>query len=146
MLLQDLINAFNGIINFQNYTSPLGQVFIMLSVYLFSILLVSFLVAMFINQYEYLWGNIDALKRMNIIMLKNKSDFDRLNAGITITFFPISILVLPLIPFIAICKSEKLNEFALKIQYGIMIVMYIFIGLFLSIPLIPVLYVKAVWN
>lgn len=101
---------------------------------------------MFINRYQYLWGNIDALKRMNIIKLKNTIDYNRLYGGITLTFFPINLIVLPFIPFIIIFKSERLNEFTLKIQYGIMIFMYIMIGFAFIIPVIPLLYAKSVWN
>lgn len=120
--------------------------FMMMSVYLFSVLLTSFLIAMFINRYQYLWGNIDALKRMKIIKLKNTSDFNPLHSGITITFFPISLIVLPFIPLVVLFKSERLNEFTLKIQYGIMIFMYCLIGIVLMLPAIPILYAKCVWN
>lgn len=118
----------------------------MICVYIFSIVLMSFLIAMFINKYEYLWENIDAIKRMKIIQLKNSSDFSRLYSAITITFFPISLVILPFIPLMVIFKSERLNEFCLKIQYGIMIFMYMVLGIAVSIPVIPILYGMCIWN
>ena len=146
VLVEELVNSFNGVVTFEDYTQPFGQVYFMIFVYIFSIVLMSFLIAMFINKYEYLWDNIDALKRMKIIQLKNSSDYSRLYSGITITFFPISLIVLPFIPLMVIFKSERLNEFCLKIQYGIMIFMYMVLGIAISIPVIPVLYGMCMWN
>jgi len=84
-------------------------------VYTFNILLLSFLVAMFINRYNVVYKNLAALRRMNIIRLKNSSSYDHLNGGVTITFFPISILVLPFIIPVVLFKSERLNDFILKV-------------------------------
>ena len=125
---------------------PFGQVFTTVFVFLFNILLLSFLVAMFINRYTFVWANLDALRRMNIIKLKNSSSFDRLYGGITITFFPISIVVLPFIIPVVLFKSERLNDFILKIQYVLMIIMYCILACFISVPIIPILYCKSVGN
>ena len=115
LLVEDLINTFNGIPNFDKFTYPMGKIFIMIFVYTFAILLTGFLIAMFINKYQYLWSNIDALKRMKIIELKNAAAYNRHYSAITITFFPISIIVLPFIPIVSIFKSEKISEFLLKL-------------------------------
>ena len=104
------------------------------------------LVAMFINRYSFIWGNLDALKRMNIIKLKNTSDYNPLYGALTITFFPISLLILPFIPLVVILKSERLNEFILKMQYGIMVFLYCMLGIVCSIPMIPFFYAKCVCN
>ena len=125
---------------------PQGKIFISLFVYMFNVLLLSFLVAMFINKYKFVWKNLDALKRMNIIKLKNSCGYDTLTGGITITFFPISIIILPLILPVVIFKSERLNDFILKIQYGFMILMYCLIALCLSVLVWPIMYIKSVLN
>ena len=125
---------------------PQGKIFISLFVYMFNVLLLSFLVAMFINKYKFVWKNLDALKRMNIIKLKNSCGYDTLTGGITITFFPISIIILPLILPVVIFKSERLNDFILKIQYGFMILMYCLIALCLSVFVWPIMYIKSVLN
>jgi len=83
---------------------------------------------------------------MNIIRLKNSSSFDALTGGVTITFFPISILVLPFIVPVVVFKSERLNEFILKIQYAFMIILYCGIAIVLSVPIIPLMYFKCVSN
>lgn len=82
---------------------------------MFNVLFLSFLVAMFINRYKYVFGNIDAIRRMEIIKLKNSISYDELYGGVTITFFPISIIVLPFLPFVVLFKSERLNDFVLKL-------------------------------
>lgn len=52
---------------------------------------------------------------MNIIRLKNSSSYNRWFGAITTTFFPISLLSLPFMIFLMIFKSERLNDFVLKI-------------------------------
>lgn len=113
---------------------------------MFNILLLSFLVAMYINRYKYVYVNIDAFRRMDIIKLKNSSSFDEFYSGITITFFPINILVLPFILPVVLFKSERLNDFILKLQYALMILLYCFMAIIIAVPLLPILYIKAIMN
>lgn len=101
---------------------------------------------MFINRYKFVFRNLDALRRMNIIKLKNSASFDKIYSSVTITFFPISIILLPFIPAVIAFKSERLNDFILKIQYTIMMLLYAFLAVFLSIPILPLLYAKSVVN
>jgi len=69
---------------------------------------------MFINRYKVVWTNLEALRRMNIIKLKNTNSYDKLFGGVTITFFPISIIMLPFVIPVVVFKSERLNDFILK--------------------------------
>lgn len=94
---------------------PFGKVFITVFVYLFNVLLMSVLIAMFINRYKVVYVNLESLKRMNIIKLKNSSSYDEIYGGVTITFFPVSIIVLPFIVPVVFFKSERLSDFILKI-------------------------------
>lgn len=125
---------------------PFGKIFITVFVYLFNVLLLSFLVAMFINRYKFVYVNLDALRRMNIIKLKNSSSYDKLYGGVTITFFPVSIVILPLIAPVVLFKSERLSDFILKLQYSIMMLLFCLIGLLFAFPIIPLLYCKSVIN
>ena len=70
---------------------------------------------MFINRYKFVYQNLEAFRRMNIIRLKNTNSYDKLYGGVTITFFPISIIMLPFIIPVVVFKSERLNDFILKI-------------------------------
>jgi hypothetical protein len=101
---------------------------------------------MFINRYKFVWTNLEALRRMNIIKLKNTNSYDKLYGGVTITFFPISIVMLPFVIPVVVFKSERLNDFILKIQYALMILMYCVLGFCISIPIIPILYLKLIMN
>jgi hypothetical protein len=83
---------------------------------------------------------------MNIIKLKNTNSYDKLYGGVTITFFPISIIMLPFVIPVVVFKSERLNDFILKIQYALMILMYCLLGFIISIPIIPMLYMKLIMN
>lgn len=83
---------------------------------------------------------------MNIIKLKNSASYDKIYSSITITFFPISIILLPFIPAVILFKSERLNDFILKIQYTIMMLMYAFLACIIFVPILPMLYVKSVAN
>jgi len=115
-------------------------------VFIFNILLLSFLVAMFINRYKFVYRKLDALRRMNIIQLKNSASYSPLYSSVTITFFPISIVLLPFIPAVIAFKSERLNDFILKVQYTILMLMYSFLACILVAPLVPLLYFKSVSN
>ena len=114
-IVLDIFDGLNGKQKFDEYQNPQGNLFITVFVYVFNILLLSFLVAMFINRYKYVWQNIDAIRRMEIIKLKNSNSFDNLFGGVTITFFPISVIVLPFVIPVVVFKSERLNDFILKI-------------------------------
>ena len=106
----------------------------------------SLLVAIFINRYLHLNLTIDAMRRMDIIKLKNISEFDPLIGGVTMTFFPINVWLLPFLPFVVIFRSERLSDFILKIQYTYMILLYCLIGALISVPLFPFLYLKSILN
>lgn len=141
-----IFDGFNGNQDFSMYEYPQGKIFIGLFSYLFSVLLISFLVAMFINRYRLVYKNIDALRRMDIIKLKNSCSYDKIIGGVTLTFFPINLILLPFIIPVVVFKSERLNDFILKIQYVLMILAYCFIATIISVPLVPLLYLKCVFN
>jgi len=101
---------------------------------------------MFINRYKFVYKNLAALRRMNIIKLKNSSSYDPLNGGVTITFFPVSILVLPFIIPVVLLKSERLNDFILKIQYAFMMLLYCCIAVSISLPIMTMFYMKCTFN
>ena len=145
-IILDIFDGVNGKQNYDDYKEPEGKAFITVFVYIFKILLLSFLVSMFINRYKFMWQNIDAIRRMEIIKLKNSKSYNELYGGVTITFFPISLIALPFLIPIILLKSERMNDFILKIQYSLMIVMFCIIAIILSIPLLPLLYIKCILN
>jgi hypothetical protein len=91
-------------------------------------------------------GNLDAYRRFNIIKLKNSVSYDKYIGGVTLTFFPINILMLPFIPFIVFFRSSRASDFLLKLQYGLMMVMYCILAGIIIVPFSPILYMKVVAN
>lgn len=83
--------------------------------YIFKVLLMSLLAAMFINKYKQVWKNLEAYRRFNIIRLKNSVAYDKFLGAVTITFFPINILMLPFIPPITMLRSARASDFLLKL-------------------------------
>lgn len=142
----DLFNAFNGNQEFESYTMPTGQIYIGVFMFLFKILLLSLLAAMFINRYKVVWSNLDAFKRFNIIKLKNSLSYDRFLGGVTLTFFPINFIILPFIVPIVLLRSKRASDFLLKIQYVFMILCYCTLAGIMIVPASPVLYMKVVTN
>ena len=63
----DLFDALNGNQKFSDFIVPLGQTYIGTFMYLFKVILISLLAAMFINKYKRQWENLDAYRRFNII-------------------------------------------------------------------------------
>jgi len=141
-----IFDGINGNQDFSSYVYPQGKIFIASFAYVFNILLLSFLVSMFINRYRFVYMNIDALRRMDIIKLKNSSSYDKSIGGATLTFFPINMFMLPFCWPIVIFKSDRLSDFFLKLQYTFMVAIYCCIAIVLAVPLYPLLYLKCVGN
>jgi hypothetical protein len=83
--------------------------------YLFKVLFLSLLAAMFINKYKIVWRNLDAYKRFNIIKMKNSISYDKFIGGCTLTFFPLNIIMLPLMAPVLAMRNPRASDFLLKI-------------------------------
>lgn len=142
----DLFNAFNGIADYSQFTMPIGQSYIAIFMYCVRILFISLLASMFINRYRQLWANIDAHRYLRIIQLKNQVSYDKHVGCITLSFFPLNIMIIPLIPLIIKLRSPRISDFLLKIQYSIMMLFYSILALFMIFPLAPLLYCKLLIN
>ena len=147
-LFEISLDLFNGLTANQDFASyrTAGQIFVGAYAYTFFFLLLSFLVAIFVNRYKEIWGNIEAVRRMDIIQQKNSLSFDPMIRGVTMTFFPINILLLPFIIVVVGFRSSRVSDLILKVQYAIMIVIYCFFGALIAIPVCPLLLLKAIVN
>jgi hypothetical protein len=101
---------------------------------------------MFVLRYFHVWKNIEATRRMDIIKLKNTQQYDKFYGAITMTYFPINIILLPFFIPLVLMKSERLNNFILQLQYFMLVIMYCVIALCLALPISIVLYAKIVLN
>mmetsp|Transcript_40106 Transcript_40106/g.61283 ORF Transcript_40106/g.61283 Transcript_40106/m.61283 type:complete len:88 (-) Transcript_40106:460-723(-) len=78
------------------------------------IFLFGILITMLIIRYKNASKKIEASRRMEIILLKNSQCYDKVYGAITMTYFPINIILLPFILPMIILKSERLNDAVLK--------------------------------
>jgi len=101
---------------------------------------------MFVNKYRNVYVSIDAHKRFSIIKMKNSLAYDKYVGGATLSFFPINIVALPFLLPIMILRSSRLSEFALKVQYSIMVVLYCMLLILLLPVALLLLYLKMVTN
>jgi len=145
-IFTDLFDAINGNQDFDDFTKPVGQVYIAGFMYIFRVLFISLLGAMFINKYKSMYTQMDAFRRFSIIRQKNAVIFDKYIGGVTMTFFPINILILPFIIPVLSLRNARVSDFVLKIQYVAMMIMYITFMLCLIIPMLPLLYLKILIN
>lgn len=142
----DLFNAINGNPLFIKFKIPTGQVYIAAFMYIFKVLLMSLLASMFINKYKQVWKNLEAYRLLKIIKLKNSVAYDKYIGGVTLSFFPINVIVTPFIIPILNMRNQRASDFLLKIQYILMIIMYLLIAMVLIFPMSPFLYIKIVLN
>ena len=110
------------------------------------ILVISLLASMFISRYRSVWANIEAYRYLRIVQLKNNLAYDKYIGCITLSFFPLNIMVMPFIPLIVKLRSPRISDFLLKMQYGIMMVFYSIVSLVLILPITPLLYGKILAN
>jgi hypothetical protein len=140
-----VFGAFNSSLNFNGATLA-GNAFMIVEVYIFNFMLMSLLVAIFINRYRQVWSNIDAIRRMEFINLKNTKSDDPIIGAVTMTFFPINVILLPFIIPVVVFKSYRVNDFILKIQYFTLVLIYASLGLMLAMVVIPLLILKSLAN
>lgn len=114
--------------------------------YLFKVLLMSLLAAMFINRYQTVYVNLDAFRRFTIIKLKNSISYDKFIGGVTLTFFPINIIMLPFSLILTALRSKRGSDIMLKIQYSIMMILYCIISALMFVPIAPILLFKTYAN
>jgi len=142
----DVFDALVGNQNYSDYTYPYGKIYLTTFVYLSSMLLLTFMVAMFNNKYQIVFGNLEFLRRQTIIRLKNSVSYDIYLGGITTSYFPINIILLPFIVPILMLRNERLNDIILKSQYWLLMICYLIIASLTSVFLVPLLYLKCLVN
>lgn len=78
--------------------------------------------------------------------MKNFTRYDPLLGAISLTFFPINIIVAPLIVPLILMQNKRASDFFLKMQYSVMMVMYSMAAGVVIVFLIPVLVAKVIGN
>lgn len=161
-VVRNFFNAFLGSASFENSNQYFGEGFLAVHmqklqeyqlfrevaafVFFFKILLLSLLASMFINRYKVVFDNLESLRLFKIINLKNSALYDKTVGAVTLTFFPVNIIMTPLLIPIATMRSARLSDLVLKVQYTFMMVLYTFLALMMLLPLTPLIYLKVVIN
>lgn len=101
---------------------------------------------MFINRYKVVFENLESIRLFKIIDLKNSALYDKNIGAVTLTFFPVNIIMTPLLIPIATMRSSRLSDFCLKVQYVFMMFLYVVLALLMLFPLTPFIYLKVVVN
>ena len=144
-LFEQLVYATLGRPHFEDF-SEIGQSWFLAYVYGFRILILSLLTSMYINAYRTLRKDLEYLRLQRIIMLKKTIAYDNVIGGVTLSFFPLNVLILPLMPMIVFTQNPRISEFCLKIQYMFMISLYVVAAILLIFLQYPFLYIKLVTN
>lgn len=93
-----------------------------------------------------MFKNLESFKRFNIIKNKNMGTYDSFIGAVSMAFFPINIIVCPFIIPILLVRSKRINDFFLKLQYMMMVVIYSALAGGTLVCLSPLLLVKMMGN
>lgn len=114
-LLLTAIDLMLNNFDFAIYNYPFGKAFNTPFAIIFKYIFFTTLMALIIAKYMTLFNKLPALKRMEIIELKNSNSFDNIYGSIAVSFFPLSILALPFVGLLLVLKSHRMNNFLLQI-------------------------------
>ena len=118
----------------------------MLFILIYFVLLLNLLIAMFSNTYQAIYENQNAIRLKRILEMKNHLAYDPVIGSVTSTFFPINIVMLPMLVPVLVVQNRKLNEMVNKLQYAAMIVLQISAISLFQVILSPIVYAKMVLN
>lgn len=92
-----------------------GKFYITTFMFIFKVLLLSLLASMFINRYKHIYNNLEAIRLQKIVNLKNSIIYDKYVGGVTQSFFPMNIIMVPFMLPLAYLRSTRMSDFILKL-------------------------------
>ena len=110
-----LFAAFTGEQDFGSFQKYAGQTYLTIFILIYFVLLLNLLIAMFSNTYQRIYENKNAIRLKRILDMKNHLSYDPIIGSITSTFFPINIVMLPMMLPVFFAKNKKLNEMVNKL-------------------------------
>ena len=87
-----------------------GWIYLILFLIITSIVLINFLIAILSNKYSEMQGKRKILYNKKILEIKQVQTDDKYYSCLISSFVPLNVLMIPFVPFIIFCKSEKLNR------------------------------------
>lgn len=138
------LQSFDKMEPFQQY---FGQIFIIIIVIVFKILILNLIIAILSNTYAMFDSKSIGLYLSKILNSRDEFDYDKNYGAFLLSMTPLNIVVLPAVPFALFCQpSELLNKSLIMLQYCMYIVVIYAIFLFGSLILFPFAFLRAVYN
>ena len=94
-----------------------GWVYLVLFLVFTNIILINFLIAILSNKYSEMELNKKVLYNRKILEIKQVQAYDKYYSSLISSFAPLNLLILPFVPFLVICKSQRLNTVLLYASY-----------------------------
>ena len=109
-LFIQLFSAFTGEQEFSLFKEYAGQIYLVLFILMYFVMLLNLLIAMFSNTYQIIYDKKESIRLRRILQMKNQLSFDPIVGSVTSTFFPINVVMIPFMIFIVVVKNKKANE------------------------------------
>ena len=127
-----------------NFLVVLGNIFIIVVVITFNILILNLIIAILANTYNIYDEKSAGLYLSKILNSRDEMSFDENYGAVLLTMSPLNIIILPFVPY-ALFKvpSAQLNTYMTILQYMVFII--VIYGLFFigSLAMLPMSFLKA---
>ena len=153
-----VIDASLGNYNFALFDSvrdPLmqttGKIYMMVMVVAFNILLINLIIAILANTYNIFDERSKGLYLSKILNTRDELSYDECYGAFLTSIPPINAVQIPFVPISALIRYgspslKKLNDFLMKLQYCLFMVIFFTIFIIVSIILLPVAYFISIMD
>ena len=132
------------IIENDDYLIALGNIFIIVVVITFNILILNLIIAILANTYNIYDEKSAGLYLSKILSSRDEMSFDENYSAMLLTLCPLNIITLPFVPY-ALFKvpSTQMNNVMTFLQYMVFIIVIYGIFLIGSLAMLPLSFLKA---
>ena len=123
-----------------------GWIYLILFLVFTNIILINFLIAILSNKYTEMETKKKILYNRKILEIKQIQAEDKYYSCLIASFVPLNIFILPFVPFVFFCKSEKFNKILLYICYFPMALIGIIAFTAASVILLPFAYIIFIYS
>ena len=142
-----LFSASLGNFSFSMFDDPNNVVssfnsyaYLVLFLVISNVILLNFIIAILTSIYEVLKAKSTIIYLTQIVKWRSVFGYNEYYSSMISLFIPLNIIMLPLVPFILILKSKKLNLILLHISYVPVLIIGTIVFFWISIILIPFAY------
>ena len=142
----ELFTTMNGKNDFDKFVFPQGKVYMLSALFILKILFIALIAAIFVNSYRKQHKKLNSIKNFHILQYKNSSGYDSIYGAISLSFFPLNVILGPFFIPVIVLKSKLISDFVLKLEYVILMTFYVSFGAFFLLAVSPILYIKTIVN